>query len=78
MDELFEALTLVQTQKVEPFPIVLLGRDYWQGLLEWMKGAMVEQKCIDTEELDLFSVVDSVQDVRDILKDHLACRAQLP
>ncbi|MBU3071247.1 TIGR00730 family Rossman fold protein [Aestuariicella sp. G3-2] len=78
MDELFEALTLVQTQKVEPFPIVLLGRDYWQGLLSWMKGAMVEQKCIDTEELALFSVVDSVQEVRDILKDHLACRAQLP
>lgn len=78
MDELFEALTLVQTQKVEPFPIVLLGRDYWQGLLSWMKGAMVEQKCIDSEELALFSVVDSVQEVRDILKDHLACRAQLP
>ncbi|WP_439134168.1 TIGR00730 family Rossman fold protein [Pseudomaricurvus sp.] len=77
LDELFEALTLVQTQKVEPFPVVLVGKAYWSGLLEWMKTTMAGHQCIDSEELDLFTVVDSVQEVRDILMDHIARRAEL-
>lgn len=75
MDELFEALTLVQTHKVEPFPIVLIGKKYWQGLIEWMQGAMVEQGCIDEEELSLFSVVDTAQEARDVFCRHLVSMA---
>lgn len=76
LDELFEALTLVQTQKVEPFPVVLVGKDYWKGLLDWMTESMVGQQCIDLMELDLFSLVDSVQEVKSILADHVARRAE--
>jgi len=78
LDELFEALTLVQTQKVEPFPIVLVGKAYWSGLLEWMKTTMAGHHCIDADELDLMTVVDSAREVRDILMDHVARRAELP
>lgn len=75
MDELFEALTLVQTQKVEPFPIVLVGRSYWSGLLEWMTQSMMAERCIDPVELELISVVETVVEARDIFLDHIAKRA---
>ncbi len=71
MDELFEALTLVQTLKVEPFPIVLYGSEYWDGLVEWLKTTMVKQGCIGKEDLQLFKVVDDVdQAVRIVLEHH--------
>ncbi len=62
MDELFEALTLTQTNKIEHFPIVLYGSSYWNGLLGWMKSAMLAEKCIAAEDLDLVKVVDSPED----------------
>ena len=71
LDELFEALTLVQTHKVEPFPIVLVGRDYWSGLVQWMRDAMVTNGCIAEEELSLFCVVDSAEEARDVFTRHL-------
>lgn len=59
MDELFEAATLVQTQKVRHFPIVLFGSDYWRGLVEWMRETMCrEQGCISTGDLELLQVTD--------------------
>lgn len=70
MDELFEALTLVQTLKVEPFPIILYGSEYWDGLIEWLKTTMVKQGCIGTEDLQLFKVVDDVGQAVKILLDH--------
>ncbi len=75
LDELFEALTLVQTHKVEPFPIVLVGRDYWSGLVDWMSGTMVQHGCIDKEELSLFSVVDSAEEARDVFIRHIVSRS---
>jgi uncharacterized protein (TIGR00730 family) len=59
MDELFEALTLVQTRKVTSFPIVLLGAAYWSGLVEWLRTAMVGQGKASPADLDLFKVTDS-------------------
>jgi len=63
MDELFESLTLIQTEKIGKFPIVLVGTDYWSGLVDWIKKAMLEEnKNISPEDLDLFVLVDTAED----------------
>ncbi len=67
IDELLEAMTLVQTKKVEPFPIVLIGCDYWKGLLQWMEKTMVDFGCVSQEELALITVVDSAEEAADVL-----------
>ena len=63
LDELFEALCLVQTRKVTSFPIVLLGTDYWGGLLEWARGPMLARKMIGKHDVDLMRVTDDVDEV---------------
>ena len=60
MDELFEALTLVQTRKVNQFPVILMGRDFWAPLLDWMRGTLAERGLIAQKDLDLFVVTDDV------------------
>lgn len=62
LDELFEAITLVQTQRVEPFPVVLVGKDYWKGLISWIKGTLLEEGTIEKKDMELFSVVNSPQE----------------
>jgi uncharacterized protein (TIGR00730 family) len=62
MDELFEAVTLVQTKKVTRFPVVLMGTAYWQGLLDWMRSTMQAEGKIGAEDLDLMLVTDSVDE----------------
>jgi uncharacterized protein (TIGR00730 family) len=57
-DELFEALTLVQTGKIKRFPVILFGRRYWQGLLDWLKDTVAGERKINPEDLDLFTVTD--------------------
>jgi len=60
LDELFEAITLIQTGKIGKFPIVLVGKTYWEGLISWIKEVVLgEEKNISPEDLDLFSIVDS-------------------
>jgi hypothetical protein len=59
-DELFEALTLVQTQKVTSFPVVLLGVDYWSGLVDWLRGVVLAEGKISAEDLDILTVTDDV------------------
>jgi hypothetical protein len=61
LDELFEALTLVQTKKVTRFPVVLMGTDYWGGLLAWLRDTMQAQGKIGDEDLDLLLVTDDVE-----------------
>lgn len=70
MDELFEALTLVQTSKVRPFPIILLGADYWRGLIDWMRNTMLANGCINERELHLFSVVDDAESAAKTILQH--------
>ncbi len=65
MDELFEALTLIQTNKVRDFPVVLFGSDYWKGLLDWIRDTMAVHGKIATEDLDLMFVTDSAEEARD-------------
>jgi uncharacterized protein (TIGR00730 family) len=63
MDELFEALTLVQTSKIAQFPIVLVGKEYWQGMVDWMKKDMLENESyIHAVDLDLFKIVETADD----------------
>ena len=63
LDELFEALTLIQTHKIQHFPIILVGTSFWGGLLEWIQNTLLAQKTISKEELDLFKMVDTSDEV---------------
>ena len=67
LDELFEALTLVQTKKVTSFPVVLFGTEYWGGLVDWIRGPMLESKKISEPDLDLIRLTDDVEEVVEIM-----------
>lgn len=69
LDELFEALVLVQTKKVTAFPVVLVGSAYWQGLLDWVRSTMVDSGTISDYDPELISVTDSVEDAVRIIQD---------
>lgn len=72
LDELFESMTLIQTGKISHFPIVLYGTEYWNGLLEWVRNTMLAQGYISAEDLDLITVSDSPEQVRDIVLEAIA------
>jgi uncharacterized protein (TIGR00730 family) len=63
MDELFEALTLIQTKKIRSFPVVLVGKDYWQGMIDWLRKTMLAHGNISPEEIDLMHIVDDPDEV---------------
>ncbi|MFO7723523.1 MAG: TIGR00730 family Rossman fold protein [Bacteroidales bacterium] len=65
MDELFEAITLIQTQKMVHFPIVLVVKEYWQGLMDWIRARMVEEGMISPDDMEIFSIVDTAQEAVD-------------
>jgi len=70
LDELFEALTLIQTKKINDRPVVLIGKSYWSGLVEWMRGAMLEQEGnIAAKDLDRFGIVDSAKEAFEYIDD---------
>ncbi|GAB2618612.1 LOG family protein [Belliella aquatica] len=69
LDELFEALTLIQTNKIGKFPIVLVGKSYWSGLVDWLKTTMLENKNINEEDLDLFSVVEDATEAVKVIDE---------
>ncbi|WP_448620968.1 LOG family protein [Geodermatophilus sp. URMC 65] len=69
LDELFEALTLVQTRKVTRFPVVLFGSEYWSGLVDWLRTTMVPAATIKDTDLDLFTVTDDVDEVVRIVQE---------
>jgi len=69
-DELFEALTLIQTQKIGAFPIVLVGTSYWAGLIKWIKEVMhAEEHNVSIEDFDLFHMVDTASDAVKVIDD---------
>jgi uncharacterized protein (TIGR00730 family) len=67
MDELFEALTLIQTGKIRNFPIILFGSKYWGGLLDWLRNTMLTEGKIAAADLDLLVVTDSPEEARDMI-----------
>lgn len=67
LDELFEAITLIQTNKIGKFPIVLVGSEFWKGLIEWIKGTMQKAGNISPDDLDLIQIADTEKEVVDII-----------
>ena len=69
LDEFFEAVTLIQTYKAEKFPIILVGSDFWRGLIEWVKQTLLlENKTISEDDLNLFQIADTKEEVLKILE----------
>ncbi|MDD3722367.1 MAG: TIGR00730 family Rossman fold protein [Lutibacter sp.] len=67
MDELFEAITLIQTKKIGKFPIILVGTKYWSGLIDWIKNTLVDEAAVSLEDLDLISIVDTEDEVLEVI-----------
>ena len=63
LDELFEALTLIQTQRIKPFPIVLVGSDFWSGLVDWIRDKLLSSGNISPEDISLFQVLDDADEI---------------
>lgn len=68
LDELFESLTLIQTERIKPFPIVLVGSDFWSGLVDWIKDKLLGDGNISEEDLSLFQVLDDSDEVVNYIK----------
>jgi uncharacterized protein (TIGR00730 family) len=75
LDELFEALTLIQTGKVEHFPVVLYGTDYWQGMMEWIRDKPLFEEKISLEDLDLVTVTSDIDEACEVMTRHRQQRA---
>jgi uncharacterized protein (TIGR00730 family) len=71
LDEFFEVLTLEQTQRIPRYPMILFGRDYWQGLLRWMKGTVEKNKFISPGDLELCTITDDPQEAVSVILDYL-------
>ena len=70
LDELFEAITLIQTFKIGRFPIVLLGRDFWGGLMDWVKTVLLEKENnVSAEDLNLFKLVDTAEEAVQVIDE---------
>ncbi len=63
MDELFEVMTLVQTRRIRPFPIIMVGTDYWGGLLEWIRSQLLAQSFISPKDMDIIQVLDDPETI---------------
>lgn len=68
LDELFEALTLIQTNRIRPFPVILMGSNFWNGLIHWLKDTLVNEKTLSLEDLNIFQVVDRPEEAVEIIK----------
>jgi uncharacterized protein (TIGR00730 family) len=62
IDELFEALTLIQTKRIKSFPVILMGSEYWKGLLDWLRKTMLHDNKISQEDLELFQIIDDPEE----------------
>ena len=71
LDEIFEALTLIQTKRIKPFPVILVGSDYWNGLLDWIKSTLLTRKLISSEDLEIITVLDKPEDVVKTIKERI-------
>jgi hypothetical protein len=76
LDEFFEALTLMQTMKIHPLPLILFGTEFWQGLVDWLKAAPLQQQLISPEDLDIITLTDDVEEAVDIIVTHRRWKEQ--
>ncbi len=63
LDEVFEALTLIQTKRIRPFPVILVGSEYWNGLWDWIRSTLLDRKLISSEHMDLITILDHPDEV---------------
>lgn len=70
LDELFEALTLIQTKKIKPFPIYLMGKSYWVEMLKWIEGTMISHGCISAKDFEMFLITDDPEEVANGIERH--------
>lgn len=70
LDEFFEALTLLQTMKISSFPIYLMGKEYWKGLIDWLKHIALEEETISPEDFDLITITDDTDEVANGIEAH--------
>lgn len=70
LDELFETLTLIQTNKITPFPIFLIGESYWSGMIQWLKSSALKEKFISPSDFDLFTITDDPDLVVKKIEEH--------
>jgi uncharacterized protein (TIGR00730 family) len=63
LDELFEAVTLIQTHRIKPFPVILVGSDYWTGLVKWIRSQLLANSRISPEDMDIFQIIDEPEAV---------------
>ena len=68
LDELFEALTLIQTNRIRSFPVILMDSGYWKGLIDWMNGTLLKEKTISRSDLDIFHITDDPDEAVSIIK----------
>jgi uncharacterized protein (TIGR00730 family) len=68
MDELFESLTLIQTHKIKPFPVILVGSEYWKGLLDWMRNVVLKEGKLSASDLEIFQVIDEPSEIVKAIK----------
>jgi uncharacterized protein (TIGR00730 family) len=77
MDEFFETITLIQTQRMEKFPVVLVGSEYWKGLMDWIKKSMLNGNRISGDDLDIFCIVDNPGEVVNSVRNFYSKRKQI-
>jgi uncharacterized protein (TIGR00730 family) len=68
LDELFEAATLVQTQRIKPLPIILVGSDFWSGLMDWIRNHLLKTSKLSPEDMDIFQIIDSPEEIVKTIK----------
>ena len=68
LDELFEALTLIQTKRIRSFPVILMDSEFWNGLLDWMRDTLIKKKTLSKSDLEVFNVVDTAEEAVGIIK----------
>jgi len=75
MDEFFEAVTLIQTEKINPVPICLVGKKFWTPAMDWFKNTLLADKKVSPEDFDLFTLVDTADEAMELIKEaHKNCK----
>jgi hypothetical protein len=68
MDELLESITLIQTQKIKPFPVILVGSNYWKGFLDWIKEVVLKEGKISPSDLEILQLIDKPEEIVKAIK----------